>query len=323
MDKHRLQLLIASIFICSFICTFSSSAQLPEQPNEPISLPGKPIPPDYSKLSEHNIQWLKTQSAQGQMEFLLGAAINHDQGATEMISKLLESWRGKLHRSQRWQDLETTALYSNDLRVRAAAVEINLVVNNLAKTEDTAKQLIESGKQEESNRPWDAWELGMLASRGIHVDEIHELLNTWVHDKNEQTRFWAVEGLATLEPTRPSKIFWMCSAMTLRWKFVNAQGAALRSQECSPANNVCKPYRDCSNLPMILLLMQRHARGFIRHCVKSRIKTCLTILQLGATGIAVKAQKKRETSGKRSHGQCWGTANGNVRQSSGGWSLCG
>ena len=207
MDKHRLQLLIASIFICSFICTFSSSAQLPEQPNEPISLPGKPIPPDYSKLSEHNIQWLKTQSAQGQMEFLLGAAINHDQGATEMISKLLESWRGKLHRSQRWQDLETTALYSNDLRVRAAAVEINLVVNNLAKTEDTAKQLIESGKQEESNRPWDAWELGMLASRGIHVDEIHELLNTWVHDKNEQTRFWAVEGLAHIGTDETIKDF--------------------------------------------------------------------------------------------------------------------
>jgi HEAT repeat protein len=91
--------------------------------------------------------------------------------------------------------LETTALYSNDLRVRAA-IEVNLVVNNLVKTEDTAKQLIESGKQEESNRPWDAWELGMLANRGIYADEIHQLLTTWVHDKNEQTRFWSVEGLA-------------------------------------------------------------------------------------------------------------------------------
>jgi hypothetical protein len=35
------------------------------------------------------------------MEFLLGAAINHDQGATEMIAKLLESWHGKPHRSER------------------------------------------------------------------------------------------------------------------------------------------------------------------------------------------------------------------------------
>jgi len=72
-------------------------------------------------LSEHNIEWLKTQSAQVQMEFLRGAAINHDQGATDMIAKMLKEWHGKLHRSQRWQDLETTALSSNDLRVRAAA----------------------------------------------------------------------------------------------------------------------------------------------------------------------------------------------------------
>jgi len=130
------------------------------------------------------------------MEFLLGAAINHDHGATDMIAKLVEDWHGKLHRTQRWQDLETTALYANDLRVRAATIEINLAVNNLAKTEDTAKELMESGKQQESNRPWDAWELGTLASRGIEADRIHELLVTWAHDNQQQTRFWAVEGLA-------------------------------------------------------------------------------------------------------------------------------
>src|SRR2546425_1059116 len=110
----------------------SWAQQSGEQPNSPIELPGKPIPPDYSKLSEYNIEWLKTQSAQVQMEFLLGAAINHDHGATDMIAKLVEGWHGKLHRAERWQDLETTALYSNDLRVRAAAIEINLAVNNLA-----------------------------------------------------------------------------------------------------------------------------------------------------------------------------------------------
>ncbi len=125
------------------ITCLSWAQQSGEQPNSPIELPGKPIPPDHSKLSEHNIEWLKTQPAQEQMEFLLGAAINHDHGATDMIAKLVEGWHGKLHRTERWQDLETTALYSNDLRVRAAAIEINLAVNNLAKTEDTAKELME------------------------------------------------------------------------------------------------------------------------------------------------------------------------------------
>src|SRR6266853_5885113 len=107
-----------------------SHAQQPEQQPQdqvtaPIALPGKPVAPDHSKLSEHNILWLKTQPAQEQMEFLFGAAINHDHGATDMIAKLVEGWHGKLHRAERWQDLETTALYSNDLRVRAAAIEIN------------------------------------------------------------------------------------------------------------------------------------------------------------------------------------------------------
>jgi len=49
------------------------------------------------------------------MEFLLGAAINHDQGATDLIAKDVEGWHGKLRGSQRWDDLETTALYSNGL----------------------------------------------------------------------------------------------------------------------------------------------------------------------------------------------------------------
>ena len=172
--------------------------QADDQPPAPISLPGKPIPPDHSKLSEHNILWLKTQPAQEQMEFLLGAAINHDQGATDLIAKYLEAWHGKLRRSQRWQDLETTALYSNDLRVRAAAIEINLMVNHLEKSDETASRLIDSGDKDPGNRRWYEWELGMLASRGVQPDRIHEWLATWLHDKDQQTRFWAVEGLAHL-----------------------------------------------------------------------------------------------------------------------------
>jgi hypothetical protein len=66
-----------------------SRAQQPEeQSSDPIALPGTPIPPDHSKLSEHNIEWLKTQPAQVQMEFLLSAAINHDEGATDLIAKI-------------------------------------------------------------------------------------------------------------------------------------------------------------------------------------------------------------------------------------------
>ena len=173
-----------------------SQDQLLDEPSAPVEVPGQPIAPDSTRLSEHNLQWLKTQKPQAQMEFLLGAAINHDQGATDLIARYVASWHGKLGRTQRWQDLEQTALYSNDLRVRAAALEINLAVNNLAKSEQTVSRLMQSAEQAINHRPWTAWELGMLAGRGIEPQRIHEQLATWAHDKDQQTRFWAVEGLA-------------------------------------------------------------------------------------------------------------------------------
>jgi hypothetical protein len=168
------------------------------QSGEELPVPGRPVPADHGKLSEHNIEWLQTQPPQTQMEFLLGAAVNHDLGATKMIADMLESWRGKLHPTERWTSLQDTALYSNDLRVRAAAIEINLVVRNLDKTDEAADRLMESAQKAPGNRPYAAWELGMLANRGVKKERIHELLSEWIHDKDQQTRFWSVEGLAHL-----------------------------------------------------------------------------------------------------------------------------
>jgi hypothetical protein len=178
-----------------FMAAQTAPPQKP-QSGEELPLPGRPVLADHSKLSEHNIEWLQTQPPQEQMEFLLGAAVNHDVGATTMISKMVEDWRGRLHRTPRWETLQDTAFYSNDLRVRAAAIEINLAVMNLPKTDASADRLIASAEKTPGNRPWAAWELGMLANRGVETQRIHELLAGWLHDSNQQVRFWSVEGLA-------------------------------------------------------------------------------------------------------------------------------
>jgi len=166
------------------------------QSGEDLPVPGRSVPADYGKLSEHNIEWLQTQPPQNQMEFLLGAAINHDVYATNLIAGMVDGWRGKLKRTPRWETLQDTALYSNDLRVRAAAIEINLAVMSISKTDDSADQMIEAAHKLPGNRPYFAWELGMLANRGIRSERIHELLADWIHDPNQQVRFWSVEGLA-------------------------------------------------------------------------------------------------------------------------------
>jgi hypothetical protein len=172
-----------------------------------LPVPGKWVAAAHFKLSEHNIEWMQTQPPQVQAEFLLSAAINHDKGATDWINRLVDGWRGKLRRSQRWEDLQDTALYSNDLRVRAAAIEVNLAVNNLAKTDETADRLMRSAESNPGNRPWAAWELGMLANRGVEPERIHALLANYIHDPEQQTRFWAVEGLAHLGTDETIKDF--------------------------------------------------------------------------------------------------------------------
>ncbi len=192
-------------FFCSFLCPrFATSQVTPAGPapkprsGQDIAVPGRPVPADRGNLSEHNIEWVATQPPQVQMEFLLGAAVNHDIGATNLIAGMVEGWRGKLKATERWETLQDTALYSNDLRVRAAAIEINLAVRSIPKTDDEADQLIETARKLPDSRPYFAWELGMLANRGVRTAQIHELLAEWIHDPNQQVRFWAVEGLAHL-----------------------------------------------------------------------------------------------------------------------------
>jgi hypothetical protein len=187
--------------VIALLCTISLWAQSaapapPPVTGEQIPVPGRPVPADHSQLSEHNIEWMLQEPPQTQMEFLLGAAVNHDHGATDWINKLVDGWHGKVHFTQKFDDLDMTAFYSNDLRVRAAAIEINLAVFNLSKTGETAEGLMEHAQKSESWRPYAMWELGMLANRGVEPEKIHEFLRGFLHDPNEKTRHWTVEGLA-------------------------------------------------------------------------------------------------------------------------------
>jgi hypothetical protein len=178
--------------------TCAAQSAPPVTSGEQIPVPGRAIPADYGQLSEHNQEWVVTQPPQIQAEFLLGAAINHDHGATDMINKMVDDWHGKLHFTNKIDDLQLTALYSNDLRVRAAAIEINLAVYKISKTNEDADHLMTEAEKSPSWRPFAMWELGMLANRGVELEKIHEFLRGYLHDPNEKTRHWTVEGIAHL-----------------------------------------------------------------------------------------------------------------------------
>jgi len=151
-----------------------------------------------AKLSDHEIEEIAALPAQQQAERLLERAVNHYEGALELIGKSVDSWYGQLELQGQLSSLLTTALNSNDLQVRGASLEIELAAYNLAKRSESAEHLIERIHREPGARPWALWMLGVLGNRGVEARKAFVTLMDYRHDPDEQTRYWTVEGLSML-----------------------------------------------------------------------------------------------------------------------------
>src|SRR3984893_14631550 len=103
-----------------------------------------------AKLSDHEIEEISNLAPQQQAERLLERAVNHYDGALELIGKSVDGWFGQLELQGQLSSLLTTALNSNDLKVRAAALEIELAGYNLPKSAERADDLIEGIRGEAS-----------------------------------------------------------------------------------------------------------------------------------------------------------------------------
>src|SRR5205814_8589514 len=107
-----------------------------------LTLHGKPQAASPAVLSKHENEGLDHQCAQKQAELLLERDINHYEGANDEIAASAERWRGRVRLSPNLNSLITTALNSNDLRVRAAGIEVDLAAMNMAKTSESAERLL-------------------------------------------------------------------------------------------------------------------------------------------------------------------------------------
>ena len=164
-----------------------------------LSLAGKPEPASANVLSEHEIEALDSMPPQSQAELLLERSINHYAGANEQIVPRVKRWRGKLTLNDRLNNLFVTAINSDDLRVRAAGIEVNIAARNLEKTPATVDRLEPDARSgEQGPRANALWDLGLLGNRGIEPERVAQILLSSVHDSNVNVRYWAVEGLAYL-----------------------------------------------------------------------------------------------------------------------------
>jgi HEAT repeat protein len=152
-----------------------------------------------SVLSEHEIDVLDSMTPQHQAELLLERSINHYRGANAQIEARVDGWRGNITLNERLNNLFTTAINSDDLAVRAAALEVDIAARNLEKvsaTVDRIEPLAREGAQ--GPRANALWDLGLLGNRGVERERVAQILLSSIHDENVNIRYWAVEGLAYL-----------------------------------------------------------------------------------------------------------------------------
>lgn len=189
---------VVGLLLTLFVRTSTAQAAW-EEISRFLSLTGKPEAASANVLSEHEIVDLNRMPAQSQAQLLLERSINHYQGANSEIAERVNGWRGRIKLDQSLNSLFMTAINSDDLRVRAAALEIDLACRNLEKSSTTVDQLEPDARSgEQGPRANALWDLGLLGNRGVEPERVAQILLASVHDPNLNIRYWAVEGLAYL-----------------------------------------------------------------------------------------------------------------------------
>jgi hypothetical protein len=135
---------------------------------------------------------------QQQAERLLERATLGDKASLDMLGEKVDEWRGRIKNTDRLFDLVLAALNARDLRVRTAAIEVDLAANNLSKSPESVARLLRQLQGDPEGRGMALWRLGSLGNRGVEPERVLGTLLNYAHDRNAHTRYWAVEGLAML-----------------------------------------------------------------------------------------------------------------------------
>jgi HEAT repeat protein len=150
-------------------------------------------------LSEHELEGLDQLPPQSQAQLLLERSINHYRGANDQIAERVSGWRGKIKLDSNLNSLFMTALNSDDLRVRAAAIEIDLASRDVEKDAAAVDRLEHDARfGDQGPRANALWDIALLGNRGIEPQRAAQILLASIHDSNVNIRYWAVEGLAYL-----------------------------------------------------------------------------------------------------------------------------
>lgn len=163
-----------------------------------IPVPGVRVEGTTASLSEVERELVDALAPQQQAERLMQYAISHHVGATDEIKARVVNWRGVISITAAMETLLDVARNGADLRVRAAAIEIELASFNIAK--NTAQ--VEALLMQIAAGPKDArlaiYQLGLLGNRSVAVDRIHAELRELARHDDEMVRYQAYAAIANL-----------------------------------------------------------------------------------------------------------------------------
>lgn len=145
---------------------------------------------------------LDRMQPQRQAETLLEQAVGRSGGAVEQISSRVDRWHGKLNWNSQIATLTTAALNSDDRRVRESGIEVELAAYGLSKNSASLEYLILTAdskghtQKDHAQKVWALWALGLMGNRGVDSARVVDTLTRHLKDSDEDSRRWAVEGLA-------------------------------------------------------------------------------------------------------------------------------
>jgi len=199
-ERHRVPLaLFGAVLVIAIVASTGTARAAWDQISRVLGLQGPPEPVSANVLSEHHLEALDGMAPQAQAEFLLERSLNHYDGANREIEARLPKWRGRIEPGDHFESLFRMAINSDDLRVRAAAVEIDILARKLEKnieTVDRLEPIARTGAQ--GPRANALWDLGLVGGRGVEPARVAGIIVASAHDDNVNIRYWAVEGLAYL-----------------------------------------------------------------------------------------------------------------------------
>jgi hypothetical protein len=164
-----------------------------------IPVPGDRVAGTTGKLSEVEREMVAALPPQQQAERLLQYAISRQDGATDEIKARVNGWRGAISiNSAPLATLLDVARNGADLRVRAAAIEIELAAMGLARSAAQVDALLAQIGAGPSEARLAIYQLGLLGNRGVETDRIHHELRMLTRADDYLVRYQSYAAIANL-----------------------------------------------------------------------------------------------------------------------------